>query len=106
MNKIFSLIFIGLFYCNLSFAGCTDDIDVSWNYLPGKVQISFEFLNNKNKKIKITEVRLFTIEKEIARTLKPYKGVLIPFGKMQILFPTFDLNTNIINSAGYTCEYE
>ena len=104
-KKIFSIIFFSVFYCNLSFAGCTDDIDFSWNYFPGKVQINFEFLNNKNKKIKITEIRVSTADNQVIRSMIAEKK-LYPFGKSQLLMSSFDLNTKVIASAGYTCVYE
>ena len=105
MKKIFILILFNLFYCNSSFASCVDDIDFTWKFTPNKVQIYFEFLNNKNTKIKITEIRVSTADSQIIRS-NTVQEKLNPYGKSSLLMMSYDLNTKVIDSAGYTCVYE
>ena len=61
--KIFCYTSLIFFFHSLSYASCYTDLEWSWSL--NTASANFEFLNNKNKKIKITNVSLLTADKDV-----------------------------------------
>jgi len=106
MKKLLEIIVLGLFWCNLSYASCLDDIDMEVSQ-PNRyiLEIDFELLNNKDKSIEITEVRISTADNQTIKSIEPYKYILKPFGRAVIKMSIADINKNVWKKSGFSCRY-
>jgi hypothetical protein len=107
MKKLLGIILLGLLWSNLSYADCKDDIEISWRKQIYQSYV-FEFLNNNNKSIIITEVRLLTAENQTIKTAQPNSSrkVLKPFGRTIAVITTEDVNEKLWKSSDYSCNYK
>ncbi len=106
MKKILTIVAFSLLCFNLSYASCFDDIDMNVSqpnrYIP---EIHFEILNNNNKSIKITEVKIATSDNQIIKSYEPSNKILKPFGRVVIRMSISDINKNVWKNSGYSCRY-
>ena len=109
MKKILGIVFLSLLWVNFSYADCKDDIDMSWNqsnpYIP---VVHFEFLNNNNKDISITAVRMLTADNQIIKTHVPVldKQTLKSFGRLIAGISLKDVNQKVWKLSDYSCSYK
>ena len=106
MKKIFGIVALSLLWFNLSYASCFDDIDMNVSQ-PSRyfLEIHFEILNNNNKSIEITEVRIATADNQIIKSYEPSNKILKPFGRVVIRMSISDVNKNIWKKSEYSCRY-
>ena len=107
MKKLLGIVVLGLLWSNFSYAGCKDDIDISWRKQAHESYVA-EFLNNNNKNIIITEVKLLTADNQIIKTHQPYadRKFLKPFGKTIAVITTDDVNEKFWKLSDYSCSYK
>ncbi len=107
MKKLISIIFLSLLWGNFSYANCKDDIDMSWEqsnpYIP---VVHFEFLNNNNKDINITAVRMLTADNQIIKTHVPAEQTLKSFGRLIAGISLNDVNEKVWKLSDYSCSYK
>ena len=65
MKKLFLYIFSVLIFCNTSFADCVSDLDIKYTTAKSPAYLEFTFSNPTKNKIKINQISLLNIEKEI-----------------------------------------
>ena len=114
INKIFFII-IFLLFSNTAKADCYDDIEFSWSFVNSNNEIEYEFLNNNNRTIVISEYGMKTSDKQIIRN-NVYPGdefltsltyvVLGKFGRSVKKLQTHDLNTKFIKYGYFICSYK
>jgi len=100
--KIFCYTSLIFFFHSLSYASCYTDLEWSWSL--NTASANFEFLNNKNKKIKITNVSLLTADKDVVVSNNNV-AFIDSYGRRNLTIFLINKNTKVIKSATYTCEY-
>lgn len=100
--KIFFYTSLIFFFHSLSYASCYTDLEWSWSL--NTASANFEFLNNKNKKIKITNVSLLTADKDVVASNNNV-AFINSYGRENLTILLINKNTKVIKSATYTCEY-
>ena len=117
MKKILGIVVLSLLWGNFSYAGCKDDIDMSWKqpnpYTPvvGFINVKviyFVFVNNNNKDISITAVRMLTADNQIIKTHVPVPAAqtLKSFGKLIAGISLKGVNQKVWKLSDYSCSYK
>ena len=79
MKKLFLYIFPVLIFCNTSFADCVSDLDIKYTTAKSPAYLEFTFSNPTKNKIKINQISLLNIEKEIILVRKYEKFIIQPY---------------------------
>ena len=109
MKKIIFLIF--LLFPMKSFAGCTDEIDFSWEYGMGNEAAFFKFKSKSSRDIQISELGIWSKNDKLMRTYANeefgFDGIfyLNAYEVQQPMLNVRGLNLDMSKSAGYKCEY-
>ena len=109
MKKILGIIVLGLLLSGNANADCKDDIDMSWEKPnPYMAFVQFEFLNNNNKDINITSVRMLTADKQIIINHVPVPAAqtLKSFGRLIVGISLNNVNENVWKLSDYSCSYK
>ena len=78
-KKLFLYIFSVLIFCNTSFADCVKDLDIKYTTAKSPAYLAFTFSNPTKNKIKINQISLLNIEKEIILVRKYEKFIIQPY---------------------------
>ena len=87
-----------------AYANCMSDTEI--NVKRSTIKSEFEILNNNDRLITITEVRLLTSNNQNIKSFKPIKSDLKPFGRIVYDFWTNDINTQLWKKTALSCRYE
>ena len=90
-----------------AYASCLDDVELKVkqpSHTPHR--INFEFLNNNNKSIEITEIRISTADNQTIKSYEPFNEILKPFGRVVLYMNIADINQKVWKKSGYSCRYE
>ena len=79
MKKLSLYIFSVLIFCNTSFADCLSDLDIRYMNASNVAFKTFIFSNPTKNKIKINQISLLNIEKEIILVRKYEKFIIQPY---------------------------
>tara|TARA_B100000029_G_scaffold508741_1_gene596350 strand:+ start:600 stop:1043 length:444 start_codon:yes stop_codon:yes gene_type:complete len=118
MKKFLGIVLLSLLWCNVVFAGCTDDLDASFEWLALDMRTVnkddhpayayFTWKNKTDKKIRITRIFLETADGKtvVERKLEnffvyPYRTNDIWIEKENII----SLNLDVVDSPAYECNY-
>ena len=93
-----------------SFAGCTDEIDFSWEYGMGNEAAFFKFKSKSSRDIQISELGIWSKNDKLMRTYADEAGsdgifYLNAYEVKNQFFSVRGLNLDMSKSAGYKCEY-
>ena len=97
---------LGLVLSGNANADCKDDIDMNWVKSNITPTIHFEFLNNNNKDINITAVRMLTADNQIIKTHVPAEQTLKSFGRLIAGISLNDVNEKVWKLSDYSCSYK
>ena len=108
MKKLLGIIVLGLLLSGNAYADCKDDIDMNWVKSNITPTVHFEFLNNNNKDISITAVRMLTADNQIIKTHVPVpaKQTLKSFGRLIAFISLKDVNEKVWKLSDYSCSYK
>ena len=79
MKKLFLYIFSVLIFCYTSFADCVSDLDIKYMTASSPAYLEFTFSNPTKNIIKINQISLLNIEKEIILVRKYEKFIIKPY---------------------------
>ena len=80
MKKLLGIIVLGLLLSGNAYASCLDDVELTVTQPNSYLSvINFELLNNNNKSIEITEIRISTADNQTIKSYEPFNQILKPF---------------------------
>ena len=104
MKKFFCFLFLSLFFCNLSYSDCLEDIDDKMQWIGNKAAIEFTWKNTNDKSIIISMHGLKSINGSFM--IKSDDDIYLkPFGIKSAQLYTYDLNTDVAGKATWSCRY-
>tara|TARA_Y100000768_G_C23885767_1_gene637520 strand:- start:36 stop:929 length:894 start_codon:yes stop_codon:yes gene_type:complete len=104
MKKFISTLLVFLFYCNVSYAGCQEDLDLSLEWIGKNAALEFFWKNTNDKPIIITMHALKS--KSGSYMIRSDDPIYIkPFGKKSAQLYTYDLNLDVAGNAAWNCRY-
>ena len=105
MKKFLGIVVLYLIFCNMAYANCMNDLEVKTNAtLLSNRAYAFEFLNNNNKSITITEIKLLTSDDQIIKS-KMQNLVIKSFGRIVRYIDTDDINLKVWKKTSLSCRY-
>ena len=106
---------MGLLWCNVGFAGCTDDLDTRFEWLANDITrvnkddyprwAYFEWKNKTEKKIRITRILLKTADGKTVIEKKFENFFIYPFRIGDWMIDIQGINLNVVDSPFYECGY-
>ncbi len=90
------------------FAGCHDDLDISWNYMQRDIDVPYIKWTIKNKTkspITIVDVGLYANDNETVMKEERVNAFIKPFGKKEIMMFVIDYNLDVAGYAFTSCRY-
>ena len=105
IKKLLGIVVLGLLLSGNAYANCMSDTEIN---VTKRITIpsEFEILNNNDRLIEITEVRLLTSSNQTIKTFKPVRGDLKPFGRKVYYFTTDDINIKVWKKTAFSCRYK
>ena len=116
MKKLLGIVVLGLLWCNVGFAGCTDDLDTTFEWLDlGMTRVNkddrpswayFTWKNKTDKKIRITRIFLETADKKIVIEKKFKDYFIHPFRIGDWMIQITGINLDVVDSPVFECRYD
>ena len=107
MKKLLGIVVMGLLLSGNAYASCLDDVELTVTQPNSYLSvINFELLNNNNKSIEITEIRISTADNQTIKSYEPFNQILKPFGRIVLRMNIEDINKKVWKKSGYSCRYK
>ena len=103
MKKFIKITFLQLLFCSFAHANCMIDTEINVKRFSPEAQ--FEILNNNDKAILVTEIKLLTSKNQIIKSFKISGGNLKPFGRIEYWLNINDVNKKVWKNTSLSCQY-
>ena len=104
MKKLLGIVVLSFLLSGNTYANCMSDIEI--NVKRFAINSEFEVLNNNDRLIEITDVRILTSSNQTIKSFKPVKSDLKPFGRIVYYFFTDDINIKVWKKTALSCRYK
>ncbi len=103
MKKLLGILVLGLLLSSKAFAGCREDIKMSWFINESKTAAVFDFQNTGSKSIKLTSHAIYDSDKEKIKRDK--MSVYLASGEKRRLF-IYSNHVRYATGGAYQCIYD